>query len=147
MGESEPPRLFDHLKKNKSKYDPVILESYNESEIHKINKLINHDRDYLFTHAGIQQMIDKYLLCNRITGEVFETPQFVFILVPMILFRNYEDRLDRIKKMYNYLSLFKINLPTPILAGVRTQLKYYSSCVLADCDDSLNSIFTTAPIS
>ena len=143
-GESEPPRLYDHLRKNKKQYDEVILESYSESEIHKINKFIKHERDYLFTHAGIQQMIDKYLLCNRLTGEVFETPQFVFILVPMILFRNYEDRLDRIKTMYNYLSLFKINLPTPILAGVRTSLKYYSSCVLADCGDSLNSIFTTA---
>lgn len=145
-GESDPPRLYDHLRKNKRNYDPIILESYDESEIHKINKFIRHERDYLYTHAGIQQMIDKYLLCDRSTGEIFETPQFVFILVPMILFRNYEDRLEKIKTMYNYLSLFKINLPTPVLAGVRTTLKYYSSCVLADCGDSLESIFTTAQI-
>lgn len=145
-GESEPPRLYDHIRKNKKNYDPVILESYSESEIHKINKFIKHDRDYLFTHAGISQMMDKYLMCDRTTGEIFETPQFVFILVPMILFRNYENRLDMIKTMYNYLSTFKINLPTPILAGVRTSLKYYSSCVLVDCGDSLESIFTTAQI-
>jgi len=145
-GESEPPRLYDHLKRNKKNYDGAILESYSESELHKINKLIKHDRDYLFTHAGITQMMDKYLLCDRITGEIFETPQFVFILVPMVLFRNHENRLELIKTMYNYLSTFKINLPTPILAGVRTSLKYYSSCVLADCGDSLNSIFTTAQV-
>ncbi len=145
-GESEPPRLYDHIRKNKKNYDPVILESYSESEIHKINKFIKHDRDYLFTHAGISQMMDKYLMCDRTTGEIFETPQFVFILVPMILFRNYDNRLEMIKTMYNYLSTFKINLPTPILAGVRTSLKYYSSCILADCGDSLDSIFTTAQI-
>lgn len=145
-GESEPPRLYDHLRKNKKNYDEIILESYSESEIHKINKFIRHDRDYLFTYAGIQQMCDKYLICDRTTGELFETPQFVFILIPMILFRNYENRIEMIKTMYNYLSLFKINLPTPVLAGVRTPLKYYASCVLADCDDSLDSIFTTAHI-
>ena len=145
-GESEPPRLYDHLRKNKKIYDDCVLELYSESEIHKINKFLKHDRDYLFTHAGIEQMIDKYLICDRISKKIYETPQFAFILVPMILFRNYENRLELIKEMYDYVSTFKINLPTPILAGVRSKLKFYSSCVLADCGDSIDSIFTTAHV-
>jgi len=145
-GESEPPRLYDHLRKNKNVYDSCILEMYSESEIHKINKIIRHDRDYLFSNAGIEQMIDKYLLSDSFSKKVYETPQFLFILIPMILFRNYENRIELIKKMYDYTSTFKINLPTPILGGVRSKLKYYSSCVLVDCGDSLDSIFSSAHI-
>lgn len=145
-GESDPPRLYDHIRKNKKIYDDSLLEMYSESEIHKINKFIKHDRDYLFTSAGVDQMIDKYLICDRITRKRFETPQLAFILIPMVLFRNYENRLELIKKMYDCVSTFKINLPTPILAGVRTKLKFYSSCVLADCGDSIDSIFTTAHV-
>lgn len=145
-GGSEAPRLYDHLRKNKKIYDDCILEKYSESEIHKINKFLKHDRDYLFTHAGIEQMIDKYLICDRISHKIYETPQFAFILVPMILFRDREDRIELIKEMYDYVSTFKINLPTPILAGVRSKLKFYSSCVLADCGDSIDSIFTTAHV-
>ena len=145
-GESDPPRLYDHLRKNKKIYDDCLLELYSESEIHKINKFIKHGRDYLFTSAGIDQMIDKYLICDRISKQVFETPQIAYVLIPMILFRNYENRLELIKKMYDYVSTFKINLPTPILAGVRSKLKSYSSCVLVDCEDSIDGIFTTAHI-
>lgn len=145
-GGSEAPRLYDHLRKNKKIYDDCILEKYSESEIHKINKFLKHDRDYLFTYAGIEQMIDKYLICDRISHKIYETPQFAFILVPMVLFRDRSDRIELIKEMYDYVSMFKINLPTPILAGVRSKLKFYSSCVLADCGDSIDSIFTTAHI-
>lgn len=145
-GESEPPRLYDHLRKNKKIYDEDILTNYSESEIHKINKFLKHDRDYLFTHAGIQQMCDKYLIKDRSSGKIYETPQLAFVLIPMVLFKNYPDRLNLIKTVYDYLSTFKINLPTPILAGVRTRLRNYSSCVLIQCDDTLDSIFTTSHI-
>jgi len=145
-GESDPPRLYDHLRKNKTIYNEDILKEYSESEIHKINKMVKHDRDFMFTHAGIQQMCDKYLIKDRSTGKIYETPQFAFILIPMVLFKSYENRLDLIKKTYDYLSLFKINLPTPILAGVRTKLKNYSSCILIKIDDTLNSIFSSSHI-
>ena len=147
-GGSQPPRLYDHLKKNKKVYDDSILESYSESEIHKIDKMINHDRDYRFAHAGIQQVVDKYLLCDRTSNKIYETPQFMFILIPMVLYANTNpiDRMDLIKQAYTYISKFKINLPTPILATVRSKHKSYSSCVLIDCGDSLNSIFTTATV-
>lgn len=140
-GNEEPPKLWDHLQKNKKIYDSSIWEYYSESDVHKIGKLIKHDRDFDFTHAGIQQMIEKYLVQNRNTGKIYETPQFAYILVPMILFREHEDRYEKIKQAYNFISQFKINLPTPILAGVRTKSKYYSSCVLVNCDDTLDSIF------
>lgn len=145
-GGSEPPRLYDHIRKNKKIYDDVLLESYSESTIHKIDKFIRHDRDYQFTHAGIQQMVEKYLITDRSTGKHFETPQFAFILIPMVLYANHPDRLELIKQAYSCISKFKINLPTPILSGVRSRTKYYSSCVLIDCGDSLDSIFTTAMV-
>lgn len=145
-GGSEAPRLYDFLRKNKKLYDPSILESYSESEIHKINKFIKHDRDFIYTHAGIQQMCDKYLMKDRSNGQIYETPQFAYILIPMVLFKDYPNRLDLIKKTYDYISLFKINLPTPILAGVRTRLKNYSSCVLIQVDDTLDSIFSSSHV-
>jgi ribonucleoside-diphosphate reductase alpha chain len=143
-GSSEPPRLYDHIRKNKKLYDDVILESYSESEIHKIDKFVNHDRDYRFTHAGIEQMVKKYLICDRVTGKQFETPQFAFVLIPMVLYAGHPNRMTLIKEAYTAISRFKINLPTPILAGVRSRMKYYSSCVLIDCGDSLDSIFTSS---
>jgi ribonucleoside-diphosphate reductase alpha chain len=145
-GTNDPPRLYDHLRKNKSMYNKVLLDSYSESEIHKIGKMVKHDRDFSFTHAGIQQMCDKYLMKDRSTGKIFETPQFAYIMIPMVLFSEYPNRLEMIKKTYDYISQFKINLPTPILAGVRTKLKNYSSCVLISIDDTLNSIFTSCHI-
>jgi ribonucleoside-diphosphate reductase alpha chain len=145
-GTNEPPRLYDHLRKHRSLYDDSLLSSYSESEIHKIGKMVKHDRDFSFAYAGIQQMCDKYLIKDRSTGQIYETPQFAFVLVPMVLFKNYPNRLDMIKKTYDYISQFKINLPTPILAGVRTKLKNYSSCVLISIDDTLNSIFSSCHI-
>ena len=145
-GGSQPPRLYDHLRKNKGVYDPILLESYTESEIHKLDKLVQHDRDYRFTHAGIQQMVEKYLICDRTTGKRFETPQFAFILIPMVLYATHPDRYDLIKQAYSCISKFKISLPTPILVGVRSKSRSYSSCVLIDCGDTLDSIFTTSAV-
>jgi ribonucleoside-diphosphate reductase alpha chain len=145
-GSEDPPKLFDHLVKNKKIYDSIIWDYYTESDIHKIGRLIKHDRDFNFTHAGIQQMVEKYLVQDRTNGKIYETPQFAFILIPMILFKERENRYELIKKAYNAISKFKINLPTPILAGVRTNTKYYSSCVLVNCDDTLDSIFSSAGI-
>ena len=146
-GGKEPPRLLDHLKTftKQEVYDSEILEAYTEDEINKVGNYIKHDRDYNFTYAGLQQLIDKYLLKHRITGEVYETPQLAYMLISLCLFQNYpkEIRLDYVKKAYDYFSTFKINLPTPIMAGVRTKLRQFASCILVDVDDSLDSIFSS----
>ncbi len=146
-GESEPPRLFDHINYcilNNS-YDKDILANYSESEIHKLGKYIKHNRDDSFTYSGLQQLVDKYLIKNRSSGVIYETPQFAYMLIAMIGFQKYpkETRLDYVKKFYDALSLFKLNLPTPIMAGVRSSIRQYASCTLFDCDDSLDSIFAT----
>lgn len=146
-GESEPPRLFEHIKNlvDIGIYDKIVLEKYTESEIHKIGKFINHKRDELFTYSGLQQLVDKYLIKNRRTGEIYETPQFAYLLISMTLFANYpkNTRMDFIKRCYNYISTFKISFPTPIMAGVRTRIRQFSSCCLIDIDDNLPSIFNS----
>jgi ribonucleoside-diphosphate reductase alpha chain len=143
-GDWEPPRFYDHIKNLVSRgiYDKDILDKYTESEIHKLGKYIKHTRDEKFTYSGLQQMVDKYLVKNRKTNEIYETPQFAYMLVPMTLFADYpeETRFDYIKQAYDFISQFKINLPTPILAGVRTPIRQYSSCILIDVGDSLPSI-------
>lgn len=145
-GYDNAPRLYEHIVNltNKGIYDRQIVESYSESEIHKINKFIVHERDKLFTYSGLQQMVDKYLLKNRSTGEIHETPQFAYLIIAMVMFANYpkQDRLKYIKKCYDYFSTFKINLPTPIMCGVRTPIRQYSSCILLSVNDSLGSIFS-----
>ena len=120
-------------------YDPAILEKWSKQDIEKFESYINHSRDDLFTYAGLQQLIDKYLVKNRSTGEIFETPQFAYMLIAMCLF----DDIDEVKKAYDAYSTFKINLPTPIMAGVRTTIKQFASCVLVDVDDDLDSIFSS----
>ncbi len=146
-GSDAPPRLYEHLKQQVDNgiYDAVITEKYSESEIHKLGKYIKHNRDELYTYAGLQQMVDKYLLKNRSTSVVYETPQFAYMLIAMTCFMNYSNgvRLDLVKRSYDALSTFKINLPTPIMAGIRTRIRQYASCTLFDCGDSLNSIFNT----
>ena len=104
-----------------------------------------HSRDYEFTYAGLQQVVDKYLIQDRSNNTIFETPQFMYMLIAMTLFRNYdkEVRLSYIQKYYNATSQFKINIPTPIMSGVRTTLKQFASCVLVDTDDSLDSLFAS----
>lgn len=146
-GDSQPPRLYEHIVNlcNLGVYDKIILEKYSESEIHKINKFVHHGRDELFTYSGLQQLVDKYLLKNRQTKEIYETPQFAYILIAMCAFSNYpsKTRLGYIKKAYDYISTFKISLPTPIMCGLRTPIRQYSSCILCDMADDLKSIFST----
>lgn len=139
------PPLIDVIKDNiKNKvYDKEILKMYTEEEIDQLDNYIKHNRDYLFVYAALQQLADKYLLKDRHTGRIYETPQYMYIVMAMVLFSNYdkETRLRRIKSFYNDVSTFKISLPTPVMAGVRTPSRQYSSCTLIDVGDSLASIF------
>lgn len=147
-GESEPPRLLEHIKRcvELGVYDGEILEKYTESEIHKIGKIIDHSRDSKFTYAGLAQFVDKYAVQNRKTNQVYETPQFAYLVMAMTVLSNYpkSQRISLIKRTYNAFSLFKINLPTPIMRNVRTGRKFFSSCTLIEVDDTLDSIFASA---
>ena len=120
-------------------YDPAVLDKWTPEEISIFNSYINHSRDDLFTYAGLQQMIDKYLAKNRSTGQIYETPQFAYLAIAMCLF----DTVDTVKEAYDTYSTFKINLPTPIMAGVRTNIKQFASCVLVDIEDDLDGIFSS----
>lgn len=143
-GGKNPPKLYNLIKDNIDHmvYDENILDWYSKSEFNKLDEYLKHDRDLDFTYAGIKQLSDKYLVQNRETKKIYETPQFAYMLIAMTFFKNYkENRLDYIKKAYNYFSKHKINLPTPIMAGVRTRLKSYASCALFSVDDTLKSIF------
>jgi ribonucleoside-diphosphate reductase alpha chain len=126
-------------------YDESVLKDYTEEELHTIGEWIDHDRDLLFTYAGLRQVTDKYLVQDRSNGEVYETPQFMYMMIAVTIFANYdkEVRLSYIKKYYNAISKHKINIPTPIMAGVRTPLRQFASCVLVDVDDTLDSIFSS----
>jgi len=136
--------LSEHLKNN-SIYDSKIYGKYNEGEWYVIDKFIDHDRDYLFTYAGLRQVVDKYLVQDRSSSTVFETPQYMYLLIAVTLFQDYpqDTRLDYIRRYYNAISKHKINIPTPIMAGVRTPLRQFASCVLVDVDDTLDSIFSS----
>ena len=120
-------------------YDPHILEKWSDNQIESFGKYMSHNRDDLFTYAGLQQMIDKYLVKNRSTGQIYETPQFAYMAIAMCLF----DDEQEVKDAYDCYSTFKINLPTPIMAGVRTNIKQFASCVLVDVDDDLDGIFSS----
>jgi ribonucleoside-diphosphate reductase alpha chain len=143
-GGRHAPRLIDviHTGIKKKIYDPVILDKFTEEEINKIGEFIDHERDFIFTYAGIKQLCDKYLIKNRITDIIYETPQFAYILIACYGFINYkqEERLEYIKRFYNAISKHKINLPTPVVAGVRTNSKKYASCCLIGVDDNKESI-------
>lgn len=143
-GGKHAPRLIEVIKdgiKNKI-YDPVILEKYTDEEINKIGEIIDHERDFLFTYAGVKQLCDKYLIKNRITNIIYETPQFAYILISLYGFINYskDTRLEYVKRFYNAISRHKINLPTPVMAGVRTRSRKYASCCLIGVDDTKESI-------
>jgi ribonucleoside-diphosphate reductase alpha chain len=135
----KPPNFLMSLQKNVDNgiYDPSLLEKWTEEDIDALGKYLNHSRDDQYTYAGLQQLIDKYLIKNRSTGEIYETPQFAYMCISMCLF----DTLDDVKCAYDAYSLFKINLPTPIMAGVRTTIRQFASCVLVDVGDTLDSIF------
>lgn len=146
-GQFEPPHLFDHVQKltAEKRYDEHILRDYSREEFDQLNAAIDHDRDMNFSYAAVKQLEGKYLVQNRVTGEVYESPQMLYMLIGMCLFANYpkETRLDYIVRFYDAISQFKISLPTPIMAGVRTPSRQFSSCVLIECDDSLDSISAT----
>ena len=138
--------VYDHASRcaDLDVYDRDILGKYTEEEWNEINSWIDHDRDMLFTYAGLRQVVDKYLVQDRSSGDVYETPQYMYIMIAVTLFQNYtENRLDYIKRYYDAISKHKINIPTPIMAGVRTPLRQFASCVLVDADDTLDSIFTS----
>jgi ribonucleoside-diphosphate reductase alpha chain len=126
-------------------YDHDLIKKYNMAEFSELDRYIDHDRDFLFTYAGLRQVVDKYLVQDRSTGKVFETPQFMYMLIAMVIFAEYpkETRLSYVKRYYDAISKHKINIPTPIMAGVRTPLRQFASCVLVDVDDTLDSIFSS----
>ena len=140
------PILKDHVQNciNKGVYDKEVLNKFSDEEWEKLHGYIDHDRDFLFTYAGIRQVTDKYLVQDRSTGEVFETPQFMYMMIAVTLFQDDDKfyRLEYIKKYYDAISKHKINIPTPIMAGVRTPIRQFASCVLVDLDDTLDSIFS-----
>ena len=143
----EIPKVKDHISScvEKGVYDPELLTLYSDEEFDKLQSFIDHDRDYLFTFAGLRQVADKYLVQDRSSGVLYETPQFMYILIAATIFSKYpkETRLDYVKKYYDAISKHRLNIPTPIMAGVRTPLRQYASCVLVDVDDTLDSIFTS----
>ncbi|BBN81716.1 ribonucleoside-diphosphate reductase [Pseudoalteromonas sp. A25] len=147
-GQFEPPRLYDHVTKlvEDKRYDPHLLVDYTEQELDELDSYVDHSRDLNFSYAAVKQLEGKYLVQNRVTGEIYESAQFLYILVAASLFSDYpkETRLDYIKRFYDAISLFKISLPTPIMAGVRTPTRQFSSCVLIECGDSLDSINATS---
>jgi ribonucleoside-diphosphate reductase alpha chain len=141
------PTFLDHIKKcvTAGVYDKEILTNYSEEELNKLGSYINHNRDYLFTYAGLRQVVDKYLVQDRSSGSVYETPQFMYMMIAATIFSQYskEIRLSYVKRYYDAISKHKINIPTPIMAGVRTPLRQFASCVLVDSDDTLDSIFSS----
>ncbi|WP_421337675.1 class 1a ribonucleoside-diphosphate reductase subunit alpha [Aeromonas veronii] len=147
-GQFEPPHLYQHVTRlvDMGKYDKHLLEDYTQAEFEELNTHLDHWRDMDFSYAAVKQLEGKYLVQNRVTGEIYESPQFLYILVAACLFSKYpkDTRLDYIKRFYDAVSTFKISLPTPIMSGVRTPTRQFSSCVLIECDDSLDSINATA---
>ena len=141
------PHFFDHVKKvvDLGLYDREIFTNYQRKDFDRMENWISHNRDYDFTYAGLRQVIDKYLVQDRSTNVVYETPQFMYMMIAATLFAKYpkERRMSYVKKYYDAISTFKINIPTPVMAGVRTPLKQYASCVLVDIDDTLPSIFSS----
>ncbi len=143
----ELPHLEEHIYEcvNAEVYDSDIFNKYSKEEIDFANSFIRHDRDYLFTYAGLRQVVDKYLVQDRSTGGVYETPQFMYMMIALTVFAEYpkETRMSYVKRYYDAISRHKINIPTPIMAGVRTPLRQFASCVLVDVDDTLDSIFSS----
>jgi ribonucleoside-diphosphate reductase alpha chain len=146
-GEFDNAPLMQMIKTNidRGVYDPDILEQYSEEEILTLDKYIKRNRDENFTYAGLRQIVDKYLCQDRSSGQLFETPQHMYMMIAATLFANYPkaERMYYVRRYYDATSLFKINIPTPVMAGVRTPVRQFASCVLVDSDDSLDSIFSS----
>ncbi len=142
-----PSSLLELVKKNVAKgfYDAQILEAYSEAEWFELDSYIKHERDENFAYVAMEQWRGKYLIQNRVTGEIFETPQMAYMLIAATLFQSYDKaiRLSWIKKYYDHASLGNISLPTPVMSGVRTPQRQFSSCVLIEAGDSLDSINAT----
>ncbi len=141
------PKLIDHITKqaHADHYDKDIFTKYSQEEIEKVGTWVDHDRDLLFTYAGLRQVVDKYLVQDRSSGEVYETPQFMYMMIALTIFAEYskETRLNYVRRYYDAISRHKLNIPTPIMAGVRTPIRQFASCVLIDSDDTLDSIFSS----
>jgi len=148
FGQFEPPRLYSHVVKlvEAKKYDQHLLSDYSEAEFDRMETFMNHGRDMTFSYAAVKQLEGKYLVQNRVTGEYYESPQMLYLLIGACLFAGYpkETRLDYIERFYHVVSTFRLSLPTPIMAGVRTPTRQFSSCVLIECGDSLDSINATS---
>jgi ribonucleoside-diphosphate reductase alpha chain len=148
FGQFEPPALYDHVKSmiSQGKYDQHILEDYSPEQIAEMESFIDHSRDMNFSYAAVKQLEGKYLVQNRVSGEIYESAQFLYVLVAACLFAKYpsDTRMHYIKRFYDAASTFKLSLPTPIMAGVRTPTRQFSSCVLIEAGDSLDSINATA---
>ncbi|MCH8500344.1 MAG: ribonucleoside-diphosphate reductase subunit alpha [Aliidiomarina sp.] len=147
-GQFEPPHLYAHVTRmvEMKRYDEHLLADYSEAEFETMNGFLDHGRDLNFSYAAVKQLEGKYLVQNRVTGDVYESAQFLYLLVAACLFANYpkDTRLDYVRRFYDATSMFKISLPTPIMSGVRTPTRQFSSCVLIECGDSLDSINATA---
>ena len=146
-GEFIPWHVYDLVKKNVAEgyYDPALLQDFTEAEWNELNKVIKHQRDENLTYAAMEQFRGKYLVQNRVTGELKETPQMTYMLIAATLFSKYpkETRLKWVKNYYDAISNFDLSLPTPVMAGVRTPQRQFSSCVLIETGDSLDSINAT----
>ena len=147
-GQFEPPPLYDHVVKlvEAGKYDQHLLADYSQDDFEHMASFMDHTRDLNFSYAAVKQLEGKYLVQNRVTGEIYESAQFLYILVAACLFAKYpsKTRLRYVEDFYHAISSFKISLPTPIMAGVRTPTRQFSSCVLIECGDSLDSINATS---
>ena len=147
FGEYNAITLQKNIERNieRGVYDAEILEKYTAEEIATLDSYIKHKRDENFTYAGLRQVVDKYLCQDRSSGEIFETPQFMYMMIAATLFANYpaETRMHYVRRYYDATSLFKVNIPTPVMAGVRTPVRQFASCVLVDSNDTLDSIFAS----
>ena len=147
-GSFNPPEFYEIVKRNHSfdLYDNEILTYFSDEEWDTMNSFIKHDRDFNLTYIAIQQLKNKYLVQNRVTKKVYETPQVAYLLCSAVLFKDYpkSTRMKYIKQYYDAVANFEISLPTPVQAGLRTKVKQFSSCVLVESDDSLDSINATA---
>ena len=141
------PDLLPHINEcvKRGIYDKEVLDKYSSDELEKVNSYVDHHRDFLFTYAGLRQVVDKYLVQDRSTGKVYESPQFMYVMIALTIFQDYskDARLTYVRRYYDAISKHKINIPTPIMAGVRTPLRQFASCVLVDVDDTLDSIFSS----
>lgn len=145
-GQYEPVSFAEHVQNlvDKGIYDPAIFNMYSLEEINELGKFIKHKRDDKFTYAAMEQLVGKYLLQNRVTKEIYETPQMAYMMIAATLFGSYpkDTRISFVKRFYDAVSNFDISLPTPIMAGVRTNTRQFSSCVTISAGDSLDSIAT-----